>query len=716
MRSTPLRVFTRASLSRWVLVSVLCLCSAGAYGSTALAHHGDGSRIPGFPDQKRYGKTTVRYDAASETYRVKREGRPTLATHVDAVGAADPGAHQPLPPNTDPPICASSGHRIKLVYSDVVGSHNPSAPTVAAILDAVQKMNWKIRNESMISSDNAVPLEMKVDCHPDGTPKVFALGVNSGDPFAINGEAKSQLGDPSGAGAVKYLIFRRGWSTGNFGGFGFGYIGAPLATNQTSESGSDLLSTGNPNRLYTESAIIWDHAQQEPGTQPSYWGMQTTIHELFHTLGSSQLNAPFANSGHCTDGLDILCYGDGYTESRCPANGYYNTPAFVSLDCGYDTYFDARAELGEYLSNNWNAGGIEDPYLVEEESSGQSAGVDVTSSASGRLDLVAVAPDGTLRYRSRTGSTWSSWTNLGGKAFPSTVKLVSRAPGKLDLFVRSEEAAIAHRSYVEGSGWDSWESLGGVVRADFDVIADAGSLDVYVRAVDNAVYHSSKTGTAPWTGWQSLGGGITTGLDVVLSPARKVHVFARGGDNALWTRFWSESDGAWSGWHSVGGGFSRTPEAVVSGVTGSPAPHTVHAFIRGGDNNVYSRQLELSATPAFSDLSVWRPLGGGFNNHGGGIASGIEAIERGLNVVDLYARSPSGLIQVKRDALSGSSWVSLGGDFQPETPQVASTGTGSTRPTDVAAVGTDLKVHVGTYTSAGWQGWQQLSWPSDIGS
>ena len=100
-------------------------------------------------------------------------------------------------------------------------------------------------------------------------------------------------------------------------------------------------------------------------------------------MGAAQLPtwdwSPFATAAsHCTDGLDVLCYPDGtgpgsYTETRCPANGYYNTPDGVPVDCGYDTYFDAAPEAGEWLTRFWNVAGPE-PLPVGDPARGAGAG------------------------------------------------------------------------------------------------------------------------------------------------------------------------------------------------------------------------------------------------------------------------------------------------------------------------------------------------------
>jgi len=84
-------------------------------------------------------------------------------------------------------------------------------------------------------------------------------------------------------------------------------------------------------------------------------------HELFHTLGAVQPNAPFSSSvvsgdqvtfyGHCIDEYDTMCYADGTPKSlvfACPSSQER------LLDCRDDTYFHTNPPGGSYLATNWN--------------------------------------------------------------------------------------------------------------------------------------------------------------------------------------------------------------------------------------------------------------------------------------------------------------------------------------------------------------------------
>lgn len=82
------------------------------------------------------------------------------------------------------------------------------------------------------------------------------------------------------------------------------------------------------------------------------------LHELSHTLGAVQLNAPHSSgAAHCYDGADVMCYADGgpyFTNGGsmtfdCGGSGFT-----VPLDCNNDDYFDASPAPGTFLATNWN--------------------------------------------------------------------------------------------------------------------------------------------------------------------------------------------------------------------------------------------------------------------------------------------------------------------------------------------------------------------------
>ena len=199
---------------------------------SALAHpghtHGDG-RIPGEPDYRRLGKTEVRFHPEKREYSYKRPGEPPLWTHIDEISPGQ-GGHYSLPTTEEPVSCATSGHRIRIIYA--TDSNVWTTKKEEAIRKTILRMNSKILYESVRSSSNTRALRMRVDCYPNNKIRVFLLS----SPYDHNelwDRVDDELGAPDGADAVKNLIFHDG-SDPNAAGWG-------QRPSSSSKSSSDLI-------------------------------------------------------------------------------------------------------------------------------------------------------------------------------------------------------------------------------------------------------------------------------------------------------------------------------------------------------------------------------------------------------------------------------------------------------------------------------------------
>lgn len=84
------------------------------------------------------------------------------------------------------------------------------------------------------------------------------------------------------------------------------------------------------------------------------WNVTTVAHELTHTLGGVQNDAPHATGGwHCTDQYDLMCYAD--SENSPPITiGCANISHENLLDCNHDDYFHTNPPADNYLASHWN--------------------------------------------------------------------------------------------------------------------------------------------------------------------------------------------------------------------------------------------------------------------------------------------------------------------------------------------------------------------------
>jgi Repeat of unknown function (DUF346) len=629
-----------------LLSAVIVVAVVAALPSTAGAHLGHahdrdrpgdglgpGGRIPGKPDVDRFRGEVHRFDAERRGYFIRRKpGEPEQFGHVDT-GVGSPGGHVSLPLQEDAPICATSGHRVKVVYAYDPGTH--SGAEMDAIRSAVRRMNWKLIQESQRSSGNTRTLQMKVDCVAPGEMTIHQLATDYIDGSVIRSQAESAFGAPTGANSVKYLIFRNDYHS-SWAGLGFGYFANSV------KSASDGAGA-NPNRFYTSSAIVYHGA---PGA-PDYWQTHVTLHEMVHSMGGSQYPsgnpAPFATPGaHCTDGIDILCYDDGtlpgYNENRCWANGYNDSPVGVPLDCGYDTYFDAGSQAGQWLHTNWNVGGAENPFLVEASPEPGVKSLAVTSSQAGRIDMFTRGVDDVIRYRWHTdASGWSTWTTIGTGAVSSPAAS-SWGSGRLDLYLRGTDGAIWHRWYTPSTGWVSWGSLGGTSDSGPGAMTrGVGRLDVFARA-GGSIWHRWYTDATSWTSWGTLGGSFTSDPAAVSSASERMDLFARAGDGSIWHRWFTPGTG-WVGWGSLGGSASGTPAVMTRGSGG------LDVFVRGTDGALTHRW--------YSPSTGWA----GWGSLGGVLASDPAAVSNGGGRIDVFAVGTDGALWRRtHDGVNWGNW------------------------------------------------------------
>ena len=88
---------------------------------------------------------------------------------------------------------------------------------------------------------------------------------------------------------------------------------------------------------------------------------------------------------------------------------------------------------------------------------GFTAGPGTTTTAPGRVDVVASGRDEQLWLRSWLGSGWTSWTPLGGRVVAGA-ELVSTGAGNLVALVRGADQRLYQRARVGGS-WQAWTRL-----------------------------------------------------------------------------------------------------------------------------------------------------------------------------------------------------------------------------------------------------------------
>jgi sugar lactone lactonase YvrE len=341
-----------AALFALALLAVQAIAPLSASAHTGNARS-DG-RIPGQPDFKRVGKTTYRFVPTKKVYEVSQPGEPPSYVHNDdfseekptlANGWVGPGSWIEMPANRlNPPLCRTSGHRIVVVWAHTAGQPGAGEFIHAWLPNLVERMNWKFANQSYLLN----PRQMVMDCNGSGAINVYDVTSASKNYWDVFAAVEQQLGTPTGANAVKYLV----WD--------YDYNQNPPGISQLRSDTTK--SQMNANAYFSSVSLIYADADET----------YTTVHELLHGMGGSQPESPYATNGnHCVDGVDILCYEDysgspwgPYTESRCNLSQMDDPAFWLPIDCGKDTYFADGPSAGSWLDTHWNVAGTENPFLV----------------------------------------------------------------------------------------------------------------------------------------------------------------------------------------------------------------------------------------------------------------------------------------------------------------------------------------------------------------
>ena len=90
-------------------------------------------------------------------------------------------------------------------------------------------------------------------------------------------------------------------------------------------------------------------------------------------------------------------------------------------------------------------------------------------------------------------------------------------------------------------------------------------VDVFAKGVDDAIYHLSYNGSFGWdSAWENLGGGFASEPAAVSWGPNRLDVFAVGPAGTLWQKYFDGT--SWSGWVSLGGSFVSPPTVCSKGV------------------------------------------------------------------------------------------------------------------------------------------------------
>lgn len=220
----------------------------------------------------------------------------------------------------------TSGLRVQAIYA-----HAEDKPDrYDELKDYFQKIADNASNSVMASAkktNGQATLKWVTDESCDITIAKVKLRATQDDSFSetINAVQKADFDDPSKI----YLI----WTEAD--------LVCGLATYSTDDN-------PDPNKNINSRGTVSSYSRVD---KPC-WG-ESELHEIMHNMGAVQDSAPHSTkAGHCTDGYDVMCYGDGGQGSQ--TSGCNRIIDQYLLDCSNDDYFSANPEAGSYLATRWN--------------------------------------------------------------------------------------------------------------------------------------------------------------------------------------------------------------------------------------------------------------------------------------------------------------------------------------------------------------------------
>lgn len=248
-----------------------------------------------------------------------------------------------IPYPATPTPCTSGAHRIQLVLI----SHADTSGFVPAFQEAAQRLEGLLEYSSQHSGAGSTNRHFRFVTNANCVPTVARVTTPTGTSLATLSNVTSYLSTHGyNDKYTKYLTWVYNTGSTNCGM-------ATLAVD------SQPNVTYNANNNVAGYGVVW----------PPCWS-GAEAHELMHTLGAVQYDAPHTSGGgHCLDGYDVMCNSaDGGNGVGVNGHPWYIAPLCATTtfktqyDCNKNDYFNTGAvATTNYLYNHWNT--AHSPYL-----------------------------------------------------------------------------------------------------------------------------------------------------------------------------------------------------------------------------------------------------------------------------------------------------------------------------------------------------------------
>jgi subtilisin family serine protease len=347
---------------------------------------------------------------------------------------------------------------------------------------------------------------------------------------------------------------------------------------------ADTTAVNGTTYFYKVSAVnaIGETASGEQSATPT--GLPSAPQSLAMSVASGSptltWSPPASSGGTPVDGYQVLRSTSSGNEIALP-----NQPVGTAL-----TFTDSTATNGGRYY-----------YVVKAHTSlGYGAASNEVSTILASPITAVVRGGGNGVYANHwNGSTFSGFQpvpGVGSNSNPITVFDGTRTRA----FVRGPDAALWTASTSNGTTWTSWTSLGGYLIGDPAAATDgAGGVKVFVVGGDSALYVISTSGGAFTPSAFVRIGGYLTSPAAVAYDGSGYQVAVRGGDFAMYSGRLTSAGAAAFTFTPRGGYLTATPAVAVSG-------SAVRTFVRGGDLALYTASANVDG----SGFTGFAPRGG----------------------------------------------------------------------------------------------------------
>jgi len=287
---------------------------------------------------------------------------------------------------------------------------------------------------------------------------------------------------------------------------------------------------------------------------------------------------------------------------------YHDYAKGIAIDDSYNAYLTGYTESDNFPSQNplqaANAGykdafvafiSCSNPIPIDLPTVTNGIGATLVTTNTARLNGEITGTGGQNPSVIIYWGTSDGGTNIGHWTQQLSLGNLGKQTFSRDISGLNPGTKYYYRCYASNSAGASWASSTETFTTDtkasnpFIIIDSQGRTHIFARGGDNALW-LNLDGT-----WLSLGGVITSDPFAIKDSQGVIHVLVRGADNDLWDR---TVDG---GWTYLGGAISSNPSAALS------SDNHIKVAVKGADSALWMKDITTGSWTALGGVLTSNP-------------------------------------------------------------------------------------------------------------